>query len=66
MVGKENLTFLKIAISLKLEWRHPSKLVYMLNTLTSICMIFLSQFYRIKFFDEWTIVHGRKEKFDCF
>ena len=36
--------FLKIAISPKLEWRHPSKLVCMHNTLTSTCMNFLSQF----------------------
>ena len=26
MVGKENLTFLKIAISLKPEWRQPIKI----------------------------------------
>ena len=29
-----------MAISPKPEWRHPSKLVCMLNTLTSTCLIF--------------------------
>ena len=40
MVGKGNLPFLKVAISPKPEWRHPSKLVCMHNTLTSTCMNF--------------------------
>ena len=36
----------------KLEWRHPSKLVCMLNTLTSTCMNFLSRFRSIEYFDD--------------
>ena len=49
---REIWPFFKVAISPKPEWRHPSKLVCMLNTLTSTCMIFLSQFQMIKFFDD--------------
>ena len=37
-------SFLKLAISPKLELGHPSKLVCMLNTLTSTCMNFLCPF----------------------
>ena len=49
---REIWSFLKVAISPKPEWRHPSKLVCMHNTLTSTCMIFLSRFQLIKFFDD--------------
>ena len=49
---REIWPFLKVAISPKPEWRHPSKLVCMLNTLTSTCMNFLSRFQMIKFFDD--------------
>ena len=49
---REIWPFLKVAISPKPEWRHPSKLVCMHNTLTSTCMNFLSRFQMIKFFDD--------------
>ena len=49
---REIWPFLKVAISPKPEWRHPSELVYMLNTLTSTYMNFLSRFQMIKFFDD--------------
>ena len=65
---KEIWSFLKVAISLKPEWRHPSKLVCMHNTLSSTCMNFLSRFQMIEFFDDHGlyIVHGRKGKFGRF
>ena len=49
---REIWPFLKVAISPKPEWRHPSKLVCMLNTLTSTCMNFFSRFQMIKFFGD--------------
>ena len=52
MVGKEKLTFLKVAISPKFQKLHPLKLVCMHVTLTPTCMNFLSRFQSIKFFDD--------------
>ena len=52
MVGKGNLTVLKVAISPKPEWPHPSKLVCMHLTSIPTCMNFLSRFQMIKFFDD--------------
>ena len=49
---REIWPFLKVAISPKPEWRHPSKLMCMHDTLTPTCMNFLSQFQMIKFFDD--------------
>ena len=50
MVGKGNLPFLKIAISLKPEKVHPPKLVGMYVTSIPTCTNFLSQFRSIEFF----------------
>ena len=62
-VERENWPFLKVVVSLKPERSRPPKLVYMYVTSTSICMIFLSQFRLIKFFDDHgLIVHGLKGK----
>ena len=44
--------FLKVAISPKPKSSRPPKLVYLYVTSTLICMIFLSQFRSIKFFDD--------------
>ena len=51
-VERENWPFLKVVVSPKPERSHPPKLVYMYVTSTSICMIFLSQFRSIEFFDD--------------
>ena len=51
-VERENWPFLKVVVSPKLERSRPPKLVYMYVTSTSICMIFLSRFQSIKFFDD--------------
>ena len=51
-VERENWPFLKVAISPKPERSHPLKLVCVYVTSTSTCMIFLSQFRSIKFFDD--------------
>ena len=51
-VERENWPFLKVAVSLKPEKSHPPKLVCMYVTSTTTCMIFLSQFRLIKFFDD--------------
>ena len=51
-VERENWPFLKVAISPKPERSHPLKLVCVYVTSTSTCMIFLSQFRLIKFFDD--------------
>ena len=59
MVGKGNLPFLKVAISLKPERPHPPKLVCMYDTSTPTCMNFLSQFRSIKFFDDHGLL-GRR------
>ena len=50
--SREIWPFLKVAISPKPEWQHPSKLMCMLNTLTSTCMNILSRFQMMKFFDD--------------
>ena len=67
-VEREIWPFLKVAVSPKPERSHPSKLVCMHVTSTPICMIFLSQFRLIKFFDDHGlyIVHGSKGKFGRF
>ena len=49
---REIWSFLKVAISQKLERSHTSKLVYMHYTSIPTCMNFLSQFRSIKFFDD--------------
>ena len=41
---RENWPFLKVAISPKLEYSHPPKLVYMHLTFIPTCMNFLSRF----------------------
>ena len=46
------LAVLKVAISPKPERSHPLKLVCVYVTSTSTCMIFLSQFRSIQFFDD--------------
>ena len=51
-VERENWPFLKVAISPKPERSHPPKLVCMYVTSIHTCMIFLSQFQSIKFFDD--------------
>ena len=51
-VERENWPFLKVAISPKPERSRPPKLVCVYVTSTSTCMIFLSQFRLIKFFDD--------------
>ena len=52
MGRKGNLAVLKVAISPKPERSRPPKLVCMYVTSTPICMIFLSRFRSIKFFDD--------------
>ena len=52
MVRKGKLAILKVAISPKLEMQHPPNLVCMHLTSIPTCMIFLSQFRLIKFFDD--------------
>ena len=59
MVRKGKLAFLKVAISPKLERPHPQHLVCMYLTSIPTCMIFLSSFRLIKFFDN---LHGQKGK----
>ena len=44
--------FFKVAISPKPDGSRPPKLVHMYVTSTPTCMIFLSQFRSIKFFDD--------------
>ena len=51
-VEGEIWSFLKVAKSPKLERSHPPKLVCMYVTSTSTCMIFLSRFRSIEFFDD--------------
>ena len=51
-VEREIWLFLKVAVSPKLERSRPPKLVHIYVTLTPTCMIFLSQFQSIKFFDD--------------
>ena len=51
-VERENWPFLKVAISPKPERSRPPKLVHMYVTSTPTCMIFLSQFRSITFFDD--------------
>ena len=51
-VEREIWPFLKVAVSPKPERSHPPKLVCMHVTSTPICMIFLSQYRSIKFFDD--------------
>ena len=50
--------FVKVAVSPKPERSRPPKLVHMYVTSTPTCMIFLSQFRLIKFFDDHGIVKG--------
>ena len=52
MVGKGNLSFLKVAISPKPERSRSPKLVCMYVTSIPTCMNFLSQFRSIKIFDD--------------
>ena len=52
MGQKGNLVVLKVVISPKPERLCPSKLVYLHVTSTPTCMIFLSQFRLIIFFDD--------------
>ena len=63
-VERENWPFLKVAISPKPEKSRPPKLVCMYVTSTPTCMILLSQFQLIKFFDDHGlyIAHGSKGK----
>ena len=49
---REIWPFLRVAVSPKLKKPHPPKLVYMHVTSTHTCMIFLSRFQSIKFFDD--------------
>ena len=51
-VEREIWPFLKVAISPKPKRARPPKLVYMHVTSTPICMIFLSRFRSIRFFDD--------------
>ena len=51
-VEREIWPFLKVVISPKPERLRSPKLVCMHVTSTPICMIFLSQFRLIKFFDD--------------
>ena len=61
MVGKGNLSFLKVAISPKPERSRSPKLVCMYVTSIPTCMNFLSQFRSIKFFDHHGLLSmGRK------
>ena len=63
---REIWPFVKVAVSPKPERSHPPKLVHMYVTSTPTCMIFLSQFRSIKFFDDHGIAHGSKGKFGRF
>ena len=69
---RENWLFLKVAISPKLKRSHPQKLVCMRLTSILTCMIFLSQFRLIKFFDDhglyspWSKSMVRKENLVIF
>ena len=49
---REIWSFLKVAISPKLEWPRQPKLVCMHLTSSYTCMIFLSRFRSIEFFDD--------------
>ena len=49
---RENWPFLEVAISPKLEGSRPPKLVHMHISSISTCMIFLSRFRSVKFFDD--------------
>ena len=49
---REIWLFLKVAISPKAEWPRPPKLVCMHLTSSYTCMIFLSRFQSIEFFDD--------------
>ena len=51
-VEREKWPFLRVAVSPKPERSHPPKLVCMYVTSRFICMIFLSRFRSIKFFDD--------------
>ena len=51
-VEREIWSFLKVAISPKLERSRPPKLVCMNLTLIPTCMNFLGRFWSIKFFDD--------------
>ena len=51
-VERENWPFLKVAISPKTERSRPPKLVCMYVTSIPTCMIFLSRFRSIEFFDD--------------
>ena len=64
---RENWPFLEVAISPKPKRSRPSKLVHMHTSSTSTCMIFLSRFRSVKFFDDHgLIVHVRKGKLAVF
>ena len=52
MVGKGNLAVFESNVSPKLKRPRPPKLVYMHVTSMHTCMIFLSRFRSIKFFDD--------------
>ena len=66
-VEREKWPFLKVAISPKLERSRPLKLVYVCVTSIPTCMIFLSRFKAVKFFDDHgLIVHGSKGKIGRF
>ena len=52
MGRKEIWPFMKLVVSPKPERSRPPKLVCMYVTSTPICMIFLSRFRSIKFFDD--------------
>ena len=52
MGQREIWPFLNVVISPKPERLHQPKLVYLHVTSTPTCMIFLSQFQLIKFFDD--------------
>ena len=54
---RENRPFLKVAISPKPERSHPSQLVCMHVTSIPTCMIFLSRFRLIKFFDDHGLLY---------
>ena len=56
---REIWLFLRVAVSPKPERPCPPKSVYMHVTSTPICMNFLSQFRSIKFFDDYSPVHGQ-------
>ena len=49
---REIWPFLRVAISPKLEWSRPPKLVHMHNSSIHTCMNFLGRFRSIKFFDD--------------